>query len=85
MRASKPVIATDTGGLSEAVENGRNGILVKPGDIDELATAIERLLTDKELCVRMGTEGRKAFLEKFLLQDKIKLHEEIYKNLLSQA
>jgi glycosyltransferase involved in cell wall biosynthesis len=35
-----PVIATDVGGLSEAIENGHNGLLVPPGDIPALAQAI---------------------------------------------
>lgn len=42
-----PIIATNTGGLSEQVENGVTGILVEPGNTDELADAMIRLAEDQ--------------------------------------
>lgn len=42
-----PVIATNTGGLSEQIEDGVTGILVEPGNVDELADAMIRLAEDK--------------------------------------
>ena len=46
MRAAKPVVATDSGGTSEAVEHGKTGLLIEPGDSWALAGAICRLLED---------------------------------------
>jgi glycosyltransferase involved in cell wall biosynthesis len=43
------VIATSVGGIPEVVEDGKNGLLVPPGDIDALVTAIHRILGDDEL------------------------------------
>src|SRR5512146_668340 len=45
----KPVVATHVGGLPEAVENGRTGLVVPPRDERALASAILRLLGDAEL------------------------------------
>ncbi len=44
-----PVIATSVGGLTDMIENGKNGILIKPDDPSDLANAIMLLLRDNEL------------------------------------
>lgn len=54
----KPVVATDVGGLSEAVLPGETGLLVPPRDTSALARAIVALLGDKEMAQRMGARGR---------------------------
>jgi len=54
MACGLPIIATRTGGIPEIVENGENGILVEPGEIDELKNALDRLISDKELRQKMS-------------------------------
>ncbi|MDG6225379.1 MAG: glycosyltransferase family 4 protein [Candidatus Thermoplasmatota archaeon] len=56
-----PAIATDVGGVKEELKDGRTGILVKDGDVDGLAEAMERMARDPELRRRLG-EGGKKFL-----------------------
>ncbi len=46
MVAGKAIVASATGGIPEAIVNGREGILVPPGDLDALAAALRTLLTD---------------------------------------
>lgn len=53
-----PVIGTRAGGIPEAIEHGRTGLLVKPHHPDELAAAIVRLLKDPDLRARLGAAGR---------------------------
>lgn len=67
MRAAKPVVATDSGGTSEAVEHGKTGLLIKPGDPRTLAAAICRLLADPREAAAMGRRGRDR-LEDFSLE-----------------
>lgn len=50
----KPVVATNISGLSEYVEEGVTGLLVRPSDVEQLADAIVRLLSDDTLRHRMG-------------------------------
>jgi glycosyltransferase involved in cell wall biosynthesis len=49
-----PVIATAVGGVPEIVKEGRNGLLVRPGDPAELAGAIRRFFEDDALRRRLG-------------------------------
>lgn len=52
-----PIIATNVGGIPELVEDGENGFLVPPGDIDSLVEAIDKLASDAELRERFGRRG----------------------------
>ena len=54
-----PVVASRSPGLVESVREGETGLLVRHGDPDELARALIRLLTDRELRVRMAESGRR--------------------------
>ncbi|MDX6465785.1 MAG: hypothetical protein QOI27_825 [Gaiellaceae bacterium] len=58
MAWGRPVVATAVGGLTDAVVDGVTGLLVPPGDVPALRTAIERLLGDAELRARLGAAGR---------------------------
>jgi len=63
-----PIVASAVGGLSEVVDDGRTGTLVKPGDPVMLAEAIARLATDCRRRSAMGEEGRKRALEKWSIE-----------------
>lgn len=54
----KSVVTTAVGGLPDQVDNEQTGLLVPPRDEHALATAIIRLLQDKELRFRLGTRGK---------------------------
>jgi len=54
----KPVVATDVGGLSEAVAHGETGLLVPPRDAGALGEAVAALLSDPARAKRMGERGR---------------------------
>jgi len=65
-----PVIASNVGGIPEAVIDKKTGLLVPPGDVLELGRTIEYLLEDKSLRERFGKKGR-AMVEKRFSQEKI--------------
>ncbi|MCC6157213.1 MAG: glycosyltransferase family 4 protein [Deltaproteobacteria bacterium] len=54
----KPVIGGDSGGVSEAVRDGVNGLLVDPTDPVALRDALDRMLNDADLAARLGKGGR---------------------------
>ena len=51
---ARPVLASRVGGIPDLVEDGRNGLLVEPGDTQALADALVRMLTDGELARRLA-------------------------------
>lgn len=60
------VVCTPVGALPDIVENERTGLLVEPGNVDELTQAVQRLLRDPDLRNRLGINARmlhKASLE----------------------
>jgi phosphatidyl-myo-inositol dimannoside synthase len=63
--AGKPVIATGVGGIPDAVENNRNGILVEPGNYRALTQAVLRLLRDAAHARAMGEAGRQRAIDLF--------------------
>jgi glycosyltransferase involved in cell wall biosynthesis len=65
MAHGRPVVASAVGGLLEAVDDERTGLLVPPGDIGALRTAIERLLADPALRARLGAAARERAGERF--------------------
>ena len=65
MAAGLPVVATDVGGVAEAVLDGETGILVPPADPEALAAALERLVDDVELRHHLGAAGRARALRLF--------------------
>jgi len=60
-----PVVAADVGGLSEAISNGREGLLFKAGDIEGLKAAIITLLDDAPRRLRMSENAYKKARERF--------------------
>jgi glycosyltransferase involved in cell wall biosynthesis len=60
MAMGKAVICTDTEGQIGVLEHGVNAIRVPPEDPMALRAAIERLWNDRELCARLGAEGRRT-------------------------
>lgn len=63
MALGLPVIATRVGIMPEVIEDGVNGVFTT-GDPDDLAEKIQRLLSDDQLRMRMGTEAKKV-LDRF--------------------
>ena len=61
----KPIITTDIGGLPEIIKNGVNGIVVKLGDIKDLANAIANLYINEELCKQYGVNGYRVASERY--------------------
>ena len=59
-----PCVATDVGGNSEIVDDGKTGILVPPGEPEPLAAALIELLSDPARAERLGHAGRAKVLER---------------------
>jgi glycosyltransferase involved in cell wall biosynthesis len=60
-----PVIGTSIGGMLDFVEEGRNGYLVRPYDVEALAARLIELLGDPGRCRTMGARSHELVLERF--------------------
>jgi len=71
MALRKPVVASAVGGLREAIEDGRNGYLVPPGDVEAIAQRWRDLMLDPRLRQRLGNEARRTVFREYLIDDKV--------------
>ena len=79
MREGKPVIGCVAGGMPEVVAHGINGLLVEPGNVEELARAILSLINDQALRAGMGKTGKTIFEEKFTSSLMAKASIDLYR------
>ena len=81
MAMGKPVVATDAGGLPEAVVDGETGLIVPAGDAEALAEAMMDLLGDPARARKMGIAGRERALKHFdrrrIVDRMVSLYEEV--------
>jgi glycosyltransferase involved in cell wall biosynthesis len=82
--AGRPVVAFRSGGLPEAVLDGGTGIVVPKGDVERLRDAIAELLSNRELALRLGEQGR-LHAARFSLEDHARRLTDIYDRVLSEA
>jgi len=80
--SGRAVITTDTPGCRDVIQAGRNGLLVPPRDMHALATAIRQLVEDAQCRRRMGAEARILAEREFGVEDVVRTHLEMYRELL---
>jgi len=78
MALSRPVVASDVGGIPEMIEDGKTGLLVPPHDADALAAAIVRLLTNHPLADTLGRAGHDMVHDRFCIELMVSATESIY-------
>ncbi|MFA6306829.1 MAG: glycosyltransferase family 4 protein [Patescibacteria group bacterium] len=78
MACSTPVITSNLPGVRSVFKNGREGLLVKPGDINDLANKIKTILSDKKLAEAMGRAGRELVESKYTWEKVGKRLDSIY-------
>ncbi|MEJ2603827.1 MAG: glycosyltransferase [Gammaproteobacteria bacterium] len=81
--ASVPVVGFAAGGICQAVESGRTGLLVPPGDTGALAQAMNRVLTEPRLARSLGRAGRKRVSDEFTPGRMAERHFRLYRTLLA--
>jgi L-malate glycosyltransferase len=85
MATGLPTIATDVGGNPEVIENGVDGLLVKPGDPAALADAISSLLEDPHLASQLGAAGRERVRRHFDFAQLTSNIDALYTDLLQSG
>jgi glycosyltransferase involved in cell wall biosynthesis len=78
MACACPIVATTAGGIPDALRDGQEGLLVEPGDVPALASALARLLDDRELARRYGRAARARVLAEFTPAAEIERYVRLY-------
>jgi glycosyltransferase involved in cell wall biosynthesis len=78
MALSRPVVASNVGGIPEMIEDGRTGLLVPPHDADALAAAIIRLLKNHPLADTLGRAGHDMVHDRFCIELMVGATQSIY-------
>jgi glycosyltransferase involved in cell wall biosynthesis len=84
MALGRPLIATSVGGLLDLVEPDRSGLLVPPGDVQALKSAILRFASDPELRGQLGESARRRVESSFDARSIARLWESFYERGITQ-
>ena len=71
MRSSCAIIATDVGGNTESISNGEEGLVVRRGSVEELESALNKLLQNSDYRAQLGSAARRRFEEKFTIDNMV--------------
>ena len=83
MSCGLPVIVSRIEGVTDwVVTNGRNGLLVEPGNGDDLGKAMKRILNDDALAESLGKEAKKTVLDRFSIKTVARQYIELYGELI---
>ncbi len=84
MAAARPVVGFAVEGIPEVVVHGETGLLSPAGAVDDLARDLVRVLTDPELAARLGSAGRRRFVEHYVPEQMMQAHAALYEELLAR-
>ena len=84
MACGRPAVATDLGGRAEVLGDD-TGLLCVAGDPESLAAQVGRLISDPELCARLGANARQCFLENFTPGSNYVRLMEIYASAITRS
>jgi glycosyltransferase involved in cell wall biosynthesis len=85
MARGVPVVASRAGGITEIMEDGREGFLTEVGAADEVAAALAFLLDDPLTAAALGAQGRETYERRFSLDRFGREIRELYYNVLGSA
>ena len=83
MSLGLPVVASDVGGVSEAVREGETGFLVPPKDLRLLTERLELLITRADLRRALGAVGRRRFDEDFRFEAMLERTVALYQRIVT--
>jgi glycosyltransferase involved in cell wall biosynthesis len=85
MACGIPVVSFAVGGIPDMVRNGRTGLLAPPENVTALRGAIETILSDDELRLRMSSESRKIAVKEYALEVPARRHKILYEKLIEAS
>jgi glycosyltransferase involved in cell wall biosynthesis len=84
MAAGLPVVANGVDGVCEVIDEGKNGFIIPPHNVELMADKIVLLLSDRALCKQLGAAGKKTAQQEFSVVEMVKKIEALYEELLGK-
>ena len=84
MALEVPVVATRVNGVPRLVQDGINGLIVDSGSVEQLTTALLRLVRDPDLCSHFRASGRQTVEGRYSFANRIKKLKHIYDEMLDR-
>jgi glycosyltransferase involved in cell wall biosynthesis len=81
MAMEVPVICTDVGGMADLINDGKNGRLVDPGDVDQVSKAITDILECEDFANRLGESGRDTIVQSYSVDNYVNNYESLFERL----
>jgi len=85
MAAGLPLLATDTGGNTDAINDGETGLLIAVNDPAAIADALRRLVHSPELRATLGTAARTRAADVFSQARCLENYERLYRELFDNS
>jgi glycosyltransferase involved in cell wall biosynthesis len=85
MALEVPVLATRVAGIPRLIQDGDNGLLVEPGQVDELVAGLRQLLRSPELRQRLAEAGRRTVAEGYSFARRMERLRRLYDRLLGRV
>lgn len=84
MAMGLPIVASEVAGIGEVLSDDRSALLVPPGDVERLVTALERMIGDEELRSTLAAEARRDLAARFTVERSAHGMETIYRELAEE-
>lgn len=85
MACGLPVISTPVGGVKDVLEHQYNGLVVQPGDFQELDEALDALITDSSLSARLGQAARRTVQHKYCAERVTQQYAELFERIVNST
>jgi len=85
MACGRPVVGSTAGGIPDVVRDGRDGLLVPPGDARALAAALRGLIGDRAAARALGRAGRARVTRDFSPEAEAAGYQSLYRGLQAAA
>jgi glycosyltransferase involved in cell wall biosynthesis len=81
LAAGRTVVATNVGANDELIEDGVSGLLVPSGDAEQLASALDRVLSDPDFAEKLGSAARQRVERQYSREAMVRRYQEFYRSL----
>ena len=82
MASGLPIVATDVGGTSEAIIDGKTGLLIPPRDPNEIAEKINYLIDNPDIARQIGENAKAYVREKFSIESMVEQTDKLLESMI---